>query len=291
MSRADKAALAKGAAVIRKAELESKQSTATAMSGWRKFKKIHPACDVFPLMSPGDLRALADDIQANGLKFPIETRRTNDGLFVIDGRNRLDALELLGIQIVDDKGEWKHPKYIHYGGKRTDAEIAAEVITYNLRRRDLSQSQRAIAAAKLANMSAGNPTFGSNPATLPNRPVSQSEAAALTGVSERSVRAAKKVLREAPEYVGYIESGEATVGGVLKEKSKQTRKKGIPKMKDTKRAMANAKRAFLRLKNSIVYDDERDGSTGKLASELLSELIEWLQRELKGLTKGRRSAQ
>src|SRR5947209_9015560 len=113
------------------------------MNSWRDQKKIHPACDVFPLMSPDDLRALADDIRANGLKVPIETRSTDDGeLYVIDGRNRLDALELLAIQLIDDKGEWKHSEYIRYGGRRTHAEIAAEVVGYNIRRRHLSNEEQ-----------------------------------------------------------------------------------------------------------------------------------------------------
>jgi hypothetical protein len=101
MSKTKNAALAKGAVAIRKAESASKQSTAKV--SWRDHKKFHPAADVFPLMSPDELRKLADDIQAHGIRVPIQTRTADDGeLYLIDGRNRLDACELLGWQLVDD---------------------------------------------------------------------------------------------------------------------------------------------------------------------------------------------
>ena len=80
------------------------------MKSWRDFWKVHPAADVFPLMDADALQKLADDIEANGLKVPVERRLTANGVYVIDGRNRLDALELAGVQLVDDKGGWLHPE-------------------------------------------------------------------------------------------------------------------------------------------------------------------------------------
>jgi hypothetical protein len=140
MSKTDKAALAKNAAAIR--EAESKQSTAKA--SWRDHKKIHPACDVFPLMDQAELRKLADDIQAHGIRVPIQTRTPEDGeLYIIDGRNRLDACELLGWQLVDDRGAWrgKITEHIEYK-RRNHKEIAGEVIGLNIRRRHLTKEQQ-----------------------------------------------------------------------------------------------------------------------------------------------------
>jgi hypothetical protein len=66
---------------------------------WRKFYKVHPSAEVFQLMSQGELEALAKNIEKNGLEVPIQMRRVGTHLarmseaFVIDGRNRLDAME------------------------------------------------------------------------------------------------------------------------------------------------------------------------------------------------------
>lgn len=65
----------------------------------------------------------------------------------------------------------------------------------------LNVSERAMVAARLANMTAGNPdgwraVNNTNPANLPDRATSQSQAAELLNVSERSLRTAKKVQNE-----------------------------------------------------------------------------------------------
>ena len=64
---------------------------------WRDVLKVHPAAEFFPLLSetdPAALRALGQDIKANGLKYPIVL--WSDGkspAVVLDGRNRLDGIE------------------------------------------------------------------------------------------------------------------------------------------------------------------------------------------------------
>jgi hypothetical protein len=77
---------------------------------WRDVLAIHPAADLFPLMSPDELRALGEDIKANGLKSSIALWTTGycgDGkkkrkALLLDGRNRLDAMELVGIPLVNN---------------------------------------------------------------------------------------------------------------------------------------------------------------------------------------------
>src|SRR5262245_59879101 len=76
---------------------------------WRDFYTTHPAADVFPVMLSDDLQQLATDIEKNGLKVPIQTRQVagEATTYVIDGRNRLDAMEkVLGWQIIDGNGNW-----------------------------------------------------------------------------------------------------------------------------------------------------------------------------------------
>lgn len=57
--------------------------------------EIHPAAAVWPMMPPDELRALADDIKANGLRQPITL--TPDGK-LLAGRNRLAACEIAGVK-------------------------------------------------------------------------------------------------------------------------------------------------------------------------------------------------
>jgi hypothetical protein len=62
-----------------------------AMS-WRDHLKIHPAAELFPLMSESELRELGENIKANGLFSRIALYKGK----LLDGRNRLDAAELVG---------------------------------------------------------------------------------------------------------------------------------------------------------------------------------------------------
>jgi hypothetical protein len=63
--------------------------------GWREHIPIHPAADLFPLMSESELRELGEDIKARGLVSPII--KCGDAL--LDGGNRLDAMELVGMKL------------------------------------------------------------------------------------------------------------------------------------------------------------------------------------------------
>src|SRR5262245_55299485 len=78
-----------------------------SVKSWRDVLPIHPAADLFPMMSPDELRALAEDIKKNGLRYPIVFCLADDGKgrLLLDGRNRLDAMELAGRKLVNQRGE------------------------------------------------------------------------------------------------------------------------------------------------------------------------------------------
>jgi hypothetical protein len=100
---------------------------------WRDQVKIHPAADLFPMMPKADLRMLADDIKVNGLRLPIVYFVTRAGNhLLLDGRNRLDALELVGLR-TDTEG-----KIIQEG----EVDPYAYVISANLQRRHLTTEQK-----------------------------------------------------------------------------------------------------------------------------------------------------
>jgi hypothetical protein len=70
---------------------------------WRDVLPVHPVADSFPLMSEPELRELGEDIKANGLLSKIIVY---DGQ-LIDGRNRLDAMALVGIKFeIERRGSW-----------------------------------------------------------------------------------------------------------------------------------------------------------------------------------------
>jgi ParB-like chromosome segregation protein Spo0J len=68
---------------------------------WRDVLKIHPAADEYPSMGDDELAALAVDIYARGLQQHIILFRDADGNdLLLDGRHRLDAIELAGFTLV-----------------------------------------------------------------------------------------------------------------------------------------------------------------------------------------------
>jgi hypothetical protein len=65
-----------------------------APKSWRDVLPVHPAADLFPLMSPDELRVLGADIIKNGLTSPVVL--WSDGTSpakLLDGRSRLDSIE------------------------------------------------------------------------------------------------------------------------------------------------------------------------------------------------------
>jgi hypothetical protein len=68
-------------------------ATSTVQTRWRAVLPVHPAAESFPRMSKAELAALAEDIKANGLRSQVAVIGGPDKPILIDGRNRLDAME------------------------------------------------------------------------------------------------------------------------------------------------------------------------------------------------------
>jgi ParB-like chromosome segregation protein Spo0J len=156
----------------------------------------HPIAELFPMLSPADLESLAADIKSHGLRRPIVI---DDQDRIIDGRNRQAACDLAGVK----------PTYEPFVG--TEREIAGFVASENIHRRHLTASQRADIAARIANLPAHRPN---KQATLPTSepPVTQAEAAEIMGVSERSVRKARKVREKGTKKLQQsVAAGEVSV--------------------------------------------------------------------------------
>jgi hypothetical protein len=112
---------------------------------WRDVLPIHPAAELFPLMSPEELRELGEDIKANGLRLPIAI--TSDGQ-LLDGRNRLDAMEAVGVEFKFGRTTNGGPIHIDIGTddlsfpEIVKTDPYAYVISANLHRRHLTAEQR-----------------------------------------------------------------------------------------------------------------------------------------------------
>jgi hypothetical protein len=169
---------------------------------------VHPAALVFPEMSPADLDGLVEDIKQNGLAHPIV--RTSEGV-VLDGRNRLKACEIAGID----------PQFEIYEGSNP----VGFIISSNLKRRQLNESQRALIATRLATLARGQHQTAFESAEQIRPPndqmrkfadsdsdMTQAAAAAALNVSKRSVQSARVVLDHGtPELIKAVEQGRLPV--------------------------------------------------------------------------------
>ena len=181
---------------------------ATLLSSLSKLK-IHPAAEIFPMLSDVEIRDLAKDITERGLQNHIVTYEGQ----LLDGRNRLAACILAGIE----------PKSMEYGG---DSPVGY-VISANLRRRQLDPSQRAAVAveiepmfAKEANARMVKGKKNDPVANLPqgsNQGKAREQAAEVVNVSPRMVQDAKQIKRDNPEAFERIKSGAVTVHEAKKE--------------------------------------------------------------------------
>jgi len=208
--------------------------------------EYHEVANIFPLMQGDEFEGLKADIARHGLQEPICVDQ--DGK-IIDGRNRYRACMELGIE--------PHRFVVKF--LQTAEELTAYVISKNLHRRHLNETQRGVIAAKMANMERGgdrpsqkDSNFES--ANLPNRNgMSQSDAADMMNVSDRTLRTVKQVEREAPELIPAMEAGQMTAH----EASKQIR----GKRKEQSRNEERKQRAETSLPESnIIHGDMREVS-------------------------------
>jgi hypothetical protein len=115
-------------------------SNSSQPKSWRDVLPIHPAAGLFPPMSESELRELGEDIKKNGLQNLITLCNYKNTLCVLDGRNRLDAMELAGIKTSGDDVN------IFRACKTDPYEF---VISANIHRRHLTTEQKRELIAKL----------------------------------------------------------------------------------------------------------------------------------------------
>jgi len=151
--------------------------------------QFHPLANIFPLIEGAEFEQLVADIKAHGVREPVSIY---EGM-IIDGRNRYRASTAAGVDC---------PMRTFDG-----ADPVAFVVSMNLKRRHLDESQRAMVAAKLANFEHGGDRTKS-----PIGDLKQQQAADMLNVGKRTVERAREVIDDgAPELIAAVEKGEASV--------------------------------------------------------------------------------
>lgn len=164
----------------------------------------HPLANLFPLMEGQDFADLVADIAAHGLREPVIVHEGQ----ILDGRNRYRACEKAGVPV----------RLAPYDGE----DAVAFVVSLNLRRRHLTESQRGVVAARLETLGHGKradraPSRDANLHLLETQPqptptVSRASAAGMLNVSERTVANARAVIDHGvPELVAAVEAGTVSV--------------------------------------------------------------------------------
>ncbi len=172
--------------------------------------KIHAACNIFPPIEGQSFDDLVESIRTHGLHEAIKTVRGE----IVDGRNRDKACKVAGVA----------PTYVELPD---GTDVIAYVISANLTRRHLDESQRAMVAAKLAKLpkgaklnrnSAASIEASSEPKRLSNEGSTQTQAAKALNVSRPSVQRAEKVLEKGtPELIADVEQGRVSVSKAAKQ--------------------------------------------------------------------------
>jgi ParB-like chromosome segregation protein Spo0J len=147
---------------------------------------FHPFVNIFPILAEEFLHELAQDIKDRGLLDPIVLLEGR----ILDGRCRYLACQSASVE----------PEFQDYVGD----DPLGFVVSRNLQRRHLTESQRAIVAARFADLKLG--------ANQHSQGLPIGRAADLLNVGERSVARAREVLRGGvPELVTAVEAGKIAV--------------------------------------------------------------------------------
>ena len=204
--------------------------------------EFHPLANAFPLIEGDEFDALTADIEANGLRDKITLYEGK----ILDGRNRYRAALAAGLELSQDDVR------IFVGD-----DPLGFVVSVNLRRRHLDDSQRALVAAKLANMRQGERTDLEPRSDLSK--LSQVEAAKKLNVGRTSVQSAKVVLASGDaELIAAVEKGNIPVSRAA-ETVRHPESEARPLTFEDSKRIAAAGQAQA-LKASDRYRDKREAA-------------------------------
>lgn len=254
---------------------------------------FHPAAELFPPMEGEDFDKFLEDIKKYGLRDPIITYQNK----VLDGRNRYRACKQLDIE----------PKCEEWDGQ---GSVVSFIVSKNLTRRHLDESQRAMIGARILDMfkeeAEARMKAGKAPkANLP-KGASRDQAAKVMNVSSRSISSAKNVLKNgSPSMKEAVDKGTVSVSTADKlsglPKSKQDEivasgpsavKKAAKELKKNKKAQPIAENnesqsASAEQHLTILQNDQPSVVADKLVNLFGTERLEKICEAVKKLLKDR----
>ena len=170
--------------------------------------KAHELANIFPMMNDKEFNSLKEDIKENGLIDKIVLFEDK----ILDGRNRYKACRELKIE----------PKFKNYKGKNP----LQHILSTNLHRRHLNESQRGIIGDRIATLPRGKPNLNT-----PIGVLSQEDAAKMLNIGTRSIQRASEIRKKKPEEIPAIERGEKKLGNIIREIKLEEQKKDIETLK------------------------------------------------------------
>lgn len=207
--------------------------------------ETHPAADLFPMMETEAIKRLAADIKEHGLRDPVVMHEDK----VLDGRNRLKACDVAKVK----------PRFVEWfnlldeaGDQNENPSPVEWVLSRNLHRRHLTESQRAMVAAASLPMlkEEAKERSGTRTDLRANLPTGEAgrardKAAELASVSPRSVAHAAKVVEKAiPELADAVRSGEVAVStaAAIADEPEEVQRELVAEGPKAIREVASAKR-------------------------------------------------
>ena len=121
--------------------IDATKDSASGTTSWRDVVKIHPAAEMFPRLLDGELRELAEDIKQVGQRVPVAVFHPDlDFEQLLDGRSRLDAMQLAGLPIV--KNSALDRDVVMVEDIQANVDPYAYVVSVNIHRRHLSAEKK-----------------------------------------------------------------------------------------------------------------------------------------------------
>ncbi|MDP2895019.1 MAG: MT-A70 family methyltransferase [bacterium] len=198
--------------------------------------EFHPIADIFPMMTKEELSDLTFDIEEHGLLEPIVLYEGK----ILDGRNRFLACGRTLLEEGQGYTMRVEPEFVEYEGTNP----LQYVVSMNLKRRHLTESQKAAIAVEAKPMFAeearrrqATSTGGAHPQLkelIPEGVQARDQVGALFGVSGRYVDAAEYVQDRDPERFAAVKAGEITLTKAVRELKKQELQKKVPEFPNGK---------------------------------------------------------